>query len=108
MTVIEVTSSTWDETVMKATEPVFVDFWAEWCGPCKIVSPLVEELSEKFSGVKFAKLNVDKNPEIADRYGIRGIPTLMIFKGGQIANQTVGAAPKDSLIQQIEGVLQGK
>ena len=108
MTVIEVTSSTWDETVMKATEPVFVDFWADWCGPCKIVSPLVEELSEKFSEVKFAKLDVDKNPEIADRYGIRGIPTLMIFKGGQIANQTVGAAPKESLIRQIEGVLQGK
>ncbi len=108
MTVIEVTSSTWDETVMNATEPVFVDFWAEWCGPCRIVSPLVEELAEKFSGMKFAKLNVDQNPEIADRYGIRGIPTLMIFKGGQIVDQTVGAAPKDTLVQQIEGVLQGK
>ncbi|MFQ6010922.1 MAG: thioredoxin [Nitrososphaerales archaeon] len=108
MTVTEVTSSTWDETVMKAAEPVFVDFWAEWCGPCKIVSPLVEELSEKFSGMKFTKLDVDQNPEIADRYGIRGIPTLMIFKGGQIANQTVGAAPKDALVQQIESVLQGK
>ena len=108
MTVIEVTSSTWEEAVMKQSEPVFVDFWAEWCGPCRIVSPLVEELSNKFSGVKFAKLNVDQNPEIADRYGIRGIPTLIIFKDGQIANQTVGAAPRESLVQQIEDVLQGK
>jgi thioredoxin 1 len=88
--------------VLKATGPVVVDFWAEWCGPCRMIGPALEEISGSLGGkVKIVKLNVDENPQIAAKYGIQSIPTLMIFKDGQMASRQVGAAPKQKLEQWI-------
>ena len=92
MTMI-VTDASFDQDVLKSTEPVVVDFWAEWCGPCRMIAPALEEISKEMAGkVKIVKMNVDENPGIAGQMGIRSIPTLMIFKGGQLAAQKVGAA----------------
>jgi thioredoxin 1 len=88
--------------VLKATGPVVVDFWAEWCGPCRMIAPALEEISGSLDGkVKIVKLNVDENPQVASKYGIQSIPTLMIFKNGQMASRQVGAAPKQKLEQWI-------
>lgn len=93
--------------VLRSTTPVFVDFWAEWCGPCRVIAPIVDELSREFEGrVKFVKINVDENAEIADRYEIQAIPTLIIFKGGQPVQRIVGAAPKgryQTLVREVIG-----
>jgi thioredoxin 1 len=98
-----VTDSSFDADVLKATEPVVVDFWAEWCGPCKQIAPALEDIAKTLgSKVKIVKLNVDENPQVASQYGIRGIPTLMMFKGGQVASTKVGAAPKGALQSWIE------
>ena len=98
------TSSTFDETVQAATEPVIVDFWAEWCGPCKMIAPSLEEISSELAGkVKVAKLNIDENPELAAQFGVRSIPTLAMFKGGEVADIKVGAAPKTALSAWISG-----
>ncbi len=100
---IEVTDDTFDEEVVKSESPVLVDFWADWCAPCKMIAPLVEELADEFDGrVKFAKLDVDSNPQTATTYGIRGIPTLLIFNGGQPVDQVVGAVPKSVLKKRLE------
>jgi thioredoxin 1 len=97
------TDNNFDQSVIKADKPVLVDFWAEWCGPCRRLAPTVEELATDFDGrVVVGKLNVDDNPATAGRFSIRGIPTLLLFKGGQIVEQVVGLADKDSLKRLID------
>jgi thioredoxin 1 len=100
------TTETWDSEVLRSELPVFVDFWAEWCGPCRMVGPAVEQLSHTLEGrVKVAKVNVDDNPEIAARYGVRSIPSLLLFKGGEEIERAVGAAPKEAYARFIEQTL---
>ena len=102
MAVGKVSDATFESEVLKSAEPVVVDFWAEWCGPCRMIAPALEEISGAMNGkVKIVKLNVDENPGIATKYGVMSIPTLMIFKGGQLASRQVGAAPKQKLEQWI-------
>ena len=103
---MEVTDSTFDQEVIKSDTPVLVDFWADWCAPCKMIAPLVEELAEEYDGqVKFAKLDVDSNPQTAMTYGVRGIPTLLIFSDGQPVKQVVGAVPKSVLKKNLDEAL---
>ena len=95
---IEITDATFEEEVVNADTPVLVDFWADWCAPCKMIAPIVEELAEEYDGqIKFGKVDVDSNPKVATNYGIRGIPTLLIFKAGEPIDQVVGAVPKSVL-----------
>jgi thioredoxin 1 len=102
----EVTDATFRQEVLDSTVPVLVDFWAPWCGPCRMVSPLVEELAGEFVGkVSFVKLNTDDNPATATSYGIRSIPTLMIFKAGQPVGQVVGFRPKAEIKKHIDSAL---
>lgn len=104
--IITLTDARFKEEVLESKLPVFVDFWAPWCGPCRMVAPIVEELGEEYSGrVKFGKLNVDDNPVTAQKYGIVSIPTLMIFKNGEVAEQLIGAHPKKRIKQAIDEVL---
>ncbi len=102
MTVEKVSDASFESDVLKATGPVVVDFWAEWCGPCRMIAPALEEIAGSLgSKVKILKLNVDENPATAAKYGIMSIPTLMIFKNGEMASRQVGAAPKQKLEQWI-------
>ena len=103
---IEITDSNWQEVVMKSDKPVLVDFWAEWCGPCRMVGPIVEELSKEYEGkAVIGKMNVDFNPGVSQEYGIRSIPTLLIFKGGQLVDKQVGAVPKNILAGKLDNQL---
>ena len=102
----DITDAEFEQEVLKADLPVMVDFWAEWCGPCKAVSPMVEELAEEYNGkVKFVKVDTEENFDTPGRYGIRGLPTLMIFKGGQQVDQIFGAWPKAELKRYLEKAL---
>jgi len=97
-----VSDATFESEVLKASEPVVVDFWAEWCGPCRMIAPALEEIAGSMAGrIKVVKLNVDENPGTATKYGIMSIPTLMIFKNGQLASRQIGAVPKQKLEQWI-------
>ena len=103
---IEVTDASFDADVLNAEGPVLVDFWAEWCGPCKQISPALEEMAAEMGGkVTIAKVNIDENPVIPSKYGVRGIPTLILFKGGEVAATKVGAAPKSQLVEWVESEL---
>lgn len=97
------TDNNWDNEVIKSNIPVVIDFWAEWCGPCRMVAPIVEELAEEYDGkVKFGELDVDSNTNIAVRYGIRSIPTLLIIKSGEEVTRIIGAKPKSHLVKELE------
>ena len=104
--VTSVTNDTFDSVVLQSKSLVMVDFWATWCGPCKIVAPVVEELAKEYAGrVTFAKVNTDENSDLASRYNIRGIPTLMFFKEGKMMDQVVGAVPTAQLKSKLDSLL---
>ena len=106
MAVGKVSDADFESEVLKATGAVVVDFWAEWCGPCRMIGPALEEISGSLDGkVKIVKLNVDENPRTASKYGVMSIPTLMLFKNGEMASRQVGAAPKQKLEQWITGAM---
>jgi thioredoxin 1 len=103
---IELTDANFEEVVLKSDKPAIVDLWAEWCGPCRMVGPLVEEMSHEFEGrAVIGKLDVDSNPGITAKYGIRNIPTILFFKNGEIADKHVGAVPKSVLVAKLEKLL---
>lgn len=103
---IEVTDANFEKEVLQSNVPVLVDFWAEWCGPCRMVAPIVKELSDEFEGrAKVAKMDVDSNPDIPVKFGIRNIPTILFFKNGQIVDKQVGAVPKNILVSKLEAIL---
>ncbi len=102
-----VTDATFDTEVLKADKPVLVDYWAEWCGPCKMIAPILDEMSKDYDGrLQIAKMNVDENRDVPGKYGIRGIPTLMLFKGGVLAATKVGALSKAQMAAFVDGHLQ--
>jgi thioredoxin 1 len=104
---VAVTDSDFDEKVLKAGTPVLVDFWAEWCAPCRMIAPMVDELSQEYDGkISFTKVDVDSNPEISLKYGIRSIPTLLVFKDGQPVDQVIGAVPKGALKKRLDSALE--
>jgi thioredoxin 1 len=103
MATVKVTDASFEQDVLKAGQPVVVDFWAEWCGPCRMIGPALEEIAAEMQGkVTIAKVNVDENPGISAKYGIRSIPTLLMFKGGEQVSQKVGASPKGDLSKWIQ------
>jgi thioredoxin 1 len=104
---IEITDANFEQEVLKSDIPVLIDFWAVWCGPCKMIAPFVEELAGEYEGkVKIGKVDVDNNPQISMNYGIRSIPTLLIFRDGKIADQIIGAVPKQAIAQKLDAQLQ--
>ena len=103
---VEFTDGNFEEEVLQSDQPVLVDFWAEWCGPCRMIGPVVEEMAGEYEGkAKIGKVNVDLNPEVSVKYGIRSIPALLIFKYGQVVDQIVGAVPKTHLSKQLDAQL---
>jgi thioredoxin 1 len=102
----QVTDASFDADVLKSAAPVLVDFWAEWCGPCRQIAPALEDLSKEYGAkLTVAKVNIDENPATPSKYGVRGIPTLMIFKNGQVAATKIGALPKSKLYEWVDSVL---
>ncbi|WP_445383246.1 thioredoxin [Robiginitalea sp. IMCC44478] len=103
---LEITDATFDEVVLKSDKPVVVDFWAAWCGPCRMVGPIIDELSQEYDGkAVVGKVDVDSNQEYAAKYGVRNIPTVLVFKGGEIVNRQVGVSPKQVYSEAIEAAL---
>lgn len=101
--IINVTDSTFDSMVLQSDMPALVDFWASWCAPCRAIAPIVDEMAQEYSGrLRVTKMNVDDNPATPGRYGVRGIPTLILFKGGKVVDQLVGAVPKNQIKELIE------
>ena len=103
---VEVNDSNFEEVVLKSDKLVIIDFWAEWCGPCRMVAPIIEEISEEYDGkVLVAKVDVDTNPDISSKLGIRNIPTVMFFKNGEMVDKQVGAVPKSNFVSKLESLL---
>jgi thioredoxin 1 len=104
---IELTDANFEQEVIKSDVPVLIDFWAVWCGPCKMIAPYVEQIAGEYQGkVKVGKLDVDNNPQVSMQYGIRSIPTLLIFRDGKIADQIIGAVPKKTITEKLDAQLQ--
>jgi thioredoxin 1 len=104
--VVHLEGKDFEKEVVQSTIPAVVDFYADWCGPCRMVSPIIESLSRQYEGkVKFVKINTDENPELAERFGIMSIPTIMVFKGGQVSSKTIGAGPAAMYKQKIDAAL---
>ncbi|NOX46594.1 MAG: thioredoxin [Chlorobi bacterium] len=103
---LEFTDANFEELVLNAENPVLVDFWAEWCGPCRMVGPIVQEIGQDYEGkVVVGKLDVDSNPGVSAKFGIRNIPTILFFKGGQVVDKQVGAVPKQVLVNKLEAIM---
>lgn len=102
MAVLTVTKDNFEAEVLKADKPVLVDFWAVWCGPCKMVSPIVDAIAEEKDDIIVGKVNVDEEPELAQQFGIMSIPTLLVFKDGEIANKQIGAVPKEAILAMLD------
>jgi len=103
---LEINQANFEELVLKADKPVIIDFWAEWCGPCRMVGPIIEEMSKEYEGkAVIGKVDVDNNSEIAAKYAIRNIPTILFIKNGEIVDKQVGAVPKATLVKKLEGLL---
>ena len=102
MSVLQITKNNFDTEVMNSEKPVLIDFWASWCGPCKMLSPVVDEIAEETTDVKVGKVNVDEQPELARQFGVMSIPTLVFIKDGKVAEQSVGVKPKDTILKMIK------
>jgi len=103
---ITITDENFETEVINSSEPVLIDFWATWCGPCRMIAPIVEELAGEYTGkIKIGKLDVDNNQETSIKYGVRSIPTLLIFKGGKVQDTIIGAIPKSNIVQKLNAVL---
>jgi thioredoxin 1 len=104
--ILEITDANFDQTVLKSDRPVMIDFWAAWCGPCRALAPIVDEVAKQYSDkIVVGKMDVDKNPATTQRFGVRSIPTLLVFKGGQVREQIVGYAPKDRIEKALDNNL---
>ena len=102
MSVLQITKNNFDAEVLHADKPVLMDFWASWCGPCKMLSPIIDEIAAQSSDVKVGKVNVDEEPELAKQFGVMSIPTLILMKNGEVAGQSVGLKPKDAILAMLQ------
>ncbi|HIW15359.1 MAG: thioredoxin [Acutalibacteraceae bacterium] len=102
MSVLTITKENFEKEVLQSKEPVLLDFWASWCGPCRMVSPVIDEIAGEVSGKKVGKVNVDEQPELAERFGVMSIPTLIVMKNGKMASQAVGVRPKSEILSMLE------
>jgi len=103
MAIVNITNANFKEEVLDSDKKVLVDFWAPWCGPCRMVSPIVDEIAEENSAIMVAKVNIDEQPQLASEYGVMSIPTLIVFENGEVANKAVGARNKSFILQMLEG-----